>query len=170
MTRILSWFLRGMIGAAGFAATSPVAYSWFEYTGRDSAFASPLPAGSFHNPILAGFYPDPGLCRVPGKSASAAADYYLVNSTFVYFPGIPIFHSRDLVNWKQPGHVIDRLSQFARPDGTNRYDGFGVTRGIFAPALSHHDGMFYLVCTRVDAGGNFLVTATNPAGPWSDPI
>lgn len=135
---------------------APIAFDWFEYTGRDTAFESPLPAGYFRNPILAGFYPDPSICRVDD-------DYYLVNSTFGYFPGIPIFHSRDLVNWQQLGHVVDRASQLD-------YDGIGITRGIFAPALSYHGGTFYLVCTMVDAGGNFLMTATNPAGPWSDPI
>ena len=138
------------------AASAPVAFDWFEYTGRDTVFASPLPAGSFRNPILAGFYPDPSLCRV-------GDDYYLVNSTFAYFPGIPIFHSRDLVNWTQLGHVIDRPTQL-------NYDNLGVTRGHFAPTISFHDGMFYVLCTMVDAGGNFLVTAKDPAGPWSDPV
>jgi len=141
--------------SAVFAAT-PVAFDSFTYTGRDTAFESPLPAGHFRNPILAGYYPDPSICRV-------GDDYYLINSTFAHFPGIPIFHSRDLVNWKQLGHVIDRPTQL-------KYDGLGITRGIFAPAISHHDGVFYVVCTMVDGGGNFLVTATDPAGPWSDPV
>ena len=138
------------------AAPAPVAFDWFEYTGRDTAFASPLPAGSFRNPILAGFYPDPSICRV-------GDDYYLVNSTFAYFPGIPVFHSRDLVNWTQLGHVIDRPTQLD-------YSKAGVTRGLFAPTINYHDGTFYVLCTMVDGGGNFLVTATNPAGPWSDPV
>ena len=60
--------------------------------------------GTFRNPILPGFYPDPSICRV-------GEDYYLVNSTFEYFPGLPIFHSRDLVHWRQLGHVLDRPSQ-----------------------------------------------------------
>ncbi len=138
-------------------ATSPsVAFDWFEYTGRDPALASPAPAGYYSNPILAGFYPDPSICRV-------GEDYYLVNSTFAYFPGIPTFHSRDLVHWTQLGHVVTRPAQL-------NYDGLGVSRGIFAPSISHHAGTFYLVCTMVDAGGNFLMTATNPAGPWSDPV
>ncbi len=144
-------------------APAPVVFDWFEYTGRDTAFAPPLPAGSYRNPILAGFYPDPSLCRVPAKNASDADDYYLVNSTFAYFPGIPIFHSRDLVNWTQLGHVIERPTQL-------KYDGLGVTRGLFAPTINYHDGTFYVLCTMVDGGGNFLVTATNPAGPWSDPV
>ncbi len=137
-------------------AAEPVAFDSFTYTGRDPAFEAPLPAGHFRNPILAGYYPDPSICRV-------GDDYYLINSTFAHFPGIPIFHSRDLVNWKQLGHVIDRPTQV-------KYDGLGITRGIFAPAISHHNGIFYVVCTMVDAGGNFLMTATDPAGPWSDPV
>ncbi len=137
------------------AGPAPVAFDSFTYTGRDTVFEQPLPAGHYRNPILAGYYPDPSICRVGG-------DYYLINSTFAHFPGIPIHHSRDLVNWTQIGHVIDRPTQL-------KYDGLGVSRGLFAPALSHHHGTFYVVCTMVDAGGNFLVTAANPAGPWSDP-
>lgn len=142
--------------AGAFAAPAPVAFDWFEYTGRDPIFEQPLPPGHYRNPILAGFYPDPSVTRVGG-------DYYLVNSTFAYFPGIPVFHSRDLVNWEQIGNVIDRPTQL-------KYDGLGITRGIFAPAISHHEGTFYLICTMVDSDGNFLMTATNPAGPWSDPV
>ncbi len=127
----------------------------FEYSGSDRAFAAPLPPGHFRNPVLAGFYPDPDICRVGN-------DYYLVNSSFAFFPGIPIFHSNDLVNWTQIGNVVDR-------PGKLNYDGLGVSRGIFAPALSHHRGLFYLICTFVDGGGNFLMTAADPAGPWSDP-
>ena len=133
-----------------------VRFDWFEYTGRDALFAEPVSAGNYRNPILAGFYPDPAICRV-------GADYYLINSTFSYFPGIPIFHSRDLVHWTQIGHVIDRPSQMD-------FTGKRITRSLFAPTISHHDGVFYVVCTQVDGGGNFLVTATDPAGPWSDPI
>jgi alpha-N-arabinofuranosidase len=113
-----------------------------------------LGPGEYHNPILAGFYPDPSLCRV-------GDDYYLINSTFAYFPGIPIFHSTDLINWRQVGHVIHRPEQL-------RYDGVGVSGGIFAPAITHHNGAFYVVCTMVGGEGNFVVTAADPAGPWSD--
>jgi xylan 1,4-beta-xylosidase len=142
--------------ATGLAAAERVAFESFTYTGRDTVFAAPLPAGHFRNPILAGYYPDPSICRV-------GDDYYLINSSFAHFPGIPVFHSRDLVNWKQIGHVIDRPTQL-------NYDNLRITRGIFAPAISHHNGTFYVVCTMVDAGGNFLMTAKNPAGPWSDPV
>ena len=138
------------------AGPTPVAFDSFTYTGRDTVFDQLLPAGSYRNPILAGYYPDPSICRVGN-------DYYLVNSTFAHFPGIPIHHSPDLVHWKQIGHVIDRPTQL-------NYDGLGVSRGLYAPAISYHQGTFYVVCTMVDAGGNFFVTATNPAGPWSDPV
>lgn len=110
----------------------------------------------FLNPILAGFYPDPSICR-------AGDDFYLVHSTFSYYPGVPIFHSKDLVNWKQIGNILDRPEQLD-------VEGLGVSRGIFAPAIEYHDGVFYMITTLVDKGGNFVVTATNPAGPWSDPV
>ncbi|WP_026629816.1 glycoside hydrolase family 43 protein [Dyadobacter alkalitolerans] len=108
------------------------------------------------NPILTGFYPDPSVVQV-------GADYYLVNSTFSYFPGIPVFHSKDLKNWKQIGNVIDRSSQMD-------FMGEKLTRGLFAPAISYHNGTFYVTCTDIDHDGNFVVTAKNPAGPWSNPI
>jgi xylan 1,4-beta-xylosidase len=76
---------------------------------------------------------------------------------------VPIFHSRDLVRWTQIGHVLDRASQI-------KLDGLGVSRGIFAPTIRYSAGMFYMVTTLVDGGGNFFVTATDPAGPWSDPV
>lgn len=111
---------------------------------------------TFTNPILKGFYPDPSIVRV-------GADYYLINSTFSYFPGIPVMHSKDLKNWKQIGNVIDRPSQLD-------FMGERMTRGLFAPAISYYKGVFYVTCTDIDHDGNFVVTATNPAGPWSDPV
>lgn len=110
---------------------------------------------NFINPIFAGFYPDPSITRV-------GEDYYLVHSTFAYFPGVPVFHSKDLVNWKQLGHVLNRPEQLD-------LDSLGVSRGIFAPTISHHKGTFYMITTLVDNGGNFVVTTTDPAGPWSNP-
>lgn len=106
------------------------------------------------NPILAGFYPDPSIVQV-------GPDYYLVNSTFSYFPGLPVFHSKDLKNWKQVGNVISRPAQM-------NFLGHRMTRGLFAPAIDYHDGLFYVTCTLIDKGGNFVVTAKDPAGPWSD--
>ncbi|WP_158797741.1 glycoside hydrolase family 43 protein [Pedobacter sp. L105] len=107
------------------------------------------------NPVLSGFYPDPSICKT-------GTDYYLVNSTFAYFPGIPVFHSKDLSHWKQVGNVISRPSQM-------NFLGDGVSRGLFAPSISYDKGTYYVVCTLVDHKGNFVVTATNPAGPWSNP-
>jgi len=133
-------------------------FDWVEYRSEDGA----APArGQFHNPILAGFYSDPSIVRV-------GTDYYLVTSTFSWFPGIPVFHSRDLIHWRQIGNAIDR----AGPGKPAQLD-FGkldMSRGVFAPAISHHDGRFYIVNTCVDCGGNFVITASNPAGPWSDPV
>jgi len=137
-------------------AAEPVLFDWFEYTGHDAPLDAPIKPGQYRNPILAGFYPDPSVVRADDR-------YYLVNSTFAYFPGIPVFESRDLVHWTQIGHVIDRPSQLD-------FDGLGMSRGVFAPTIEHHDGTFYVVNTSVDAGGNFIATAKNPAGPWSDPI
>ncbi|HET8828715.1 MAG TPA: glycoside hydrolase family 43 protein, partial [Pelobium sp.] len=104
-------------------------------------------------------YPDPSVCRV-------GEDYYLVCSTNEYFPGLPLFHSKDLVNWNQIGHVLDRPKQVP-------LDGVNPSGGIFAPTIRYHQGMYYVLCTR--AGGdpsqrNFVVTATNPKGPWSNPF
>jgi xylan 1,4-beta-xylosidase len=110
----------------------------------------------FTNPILAGFYPDPSICRV-------GSDYYLVNSTFSYFPGITVFHSKDLINWKLIGYVLDRREQL-------NLEGQGVSRGIFAPAIRYHNGTYYVTCTLVDIGGNFVVTSKSPEGPWSQPV
>ncbi len=111
---------------------------------------------SFNNPVLSGYYPDPSVCQVD-------EGYYLVTSTFSYFPGIPVFHSQDLVNWTCIGHVLDR------PE-TLPLEGLRVSQGLFAPAIRHHEGTFYLTCTLVGGGGNFIVTAKDPAGPWSDPV
>jgi alpha-N-arabinofuranosidase len=116
-------------------------------------------AGTFTNPILPGMYPDPSICRV-------GADFYLVTSSFEYFPGVPIFHSRDLVHWTQIGHVLTRASQL---DLAGVYS----SGGIYAPTLRHHAGRFYMITTLVGSpkrGGNFFVTAEDPRGPWSDPI
>jgi xylan 1,4-beta-xylosidase len=110
----------------------------------------------YSNPILSGFYPDPSICRV-------GEDYYLVTSTFCYFPGIPVFHSKDLVNWTIISFAINRLSQAD-------FTGLGVSKGIFAPTIRFHDDRFYITCTLVDGGGNFIVTSNDAAGPWSDII
>jgi alpha-N-arabinofuranosidase len=109
----------------------------------------------YNNPILAGYYPDPSICRVENN-------YYLVNSSFSHYPGVPIFLSTDLIHWKQIGHVLDRPSQL-------NLDSLAVSEGIFAPDISYYNGTFFLVTTLVGKGGNFVVTAKDPAGPWSEP-
>jgi alpha-N-arabinofuranosidase len=132
-------------------------FDWFEYVGDDSIYRKmPAGPGEYHNPILAGFYPDPSMVRV-------GDDFYLVTSSFAYFPGVPIFHSRDLVSWTQIGHVLDRPTQL-------NLDSAGISRGVFAPVIRYNKGTFYMITTVVDRGGNFFVTATNPAGPWSEPV
>jgi len=111
---------------------------------------------SYRNPVIPGFHPDPSVVRV-------GTDYYLVTSSFEFFPGVPVFASRDLVHWKPLGHALTRASQLplakARPSG-----------GIYAPTIRHHDGTFYMITTNTDGGGNFYVTAKDPAGPWSEPV
>lgn len=138
--------------------SEPPQFEWFEYEGRDPLYEE-ITAGSgdYLNPILAGFKPDPSITRA-GEN-----DYYIVNSSFAYFPGLPIFHSTDLVNWEQVGHVINRPSQLD-------YSGLEISEGIFAPTIRYHDGTFYVITTMVGGGGNVLMTAPDPSGPWSDPI
>ncbi|MDT8862170.1 glycoside hydrolase family 43 protein [Alkalihalobacillus sp. MEB130] len=109
------------------------------------------------NPVIPGFYPDPSVVKV-GES-----DFYLVTSSFEYFPGIPIFHSKDLLHWEQIGSVLTRESQFNLE--VSRSSG-----GVFAPTIRYQDGLFYVIVTDVTGIGNFFVTAEEPTGPWSDPI
>ena len=138
-------------------ANKSAVFDWLKYEGQDPVHLQPIDvANEYRNPVLSGFYPDPSITQV-------GSDYYLVNSTFTYFPGIPVFHSQDLVNWTQIGNVIDR-------PGMLDFDGLGLSRGVFAPTIEYHDGTFYVANTCVDCGGNFIVTAKDPAGPWSDPI
>ena len=110
----------------------------------------------YRNPVLPGFYPDPSVCRV-------GDDYYMVNSSFCYFPGVPVHHSKDMIHWEQIGHCITRPAQ-------TRLQNIGVWNGIYAPTIRHHDGTFYMVTTNVSGGGNFYVTTKDPAGEWSDPV
>ena len=116
-----------------------------------AAIPDPDAEVTYHNPVIPGFYSDPSVCRV-------GHDYYLVTSTFEYFPGVPVFHSKDLVNWEQIGYCIHRKEQL--PQGMN----------IFACTLRYHEGTFYMITTNVGRGGTFFVTAKDPAGPWSDPV
>lgn len=114
------------------------------------------------NPIIPGFNPDPSIVRV-------GEDYYIATSSFEYFPGVPIYHSRNLVNWTLIGHALSRPEQLD-------LDGIKSSGGIYAPALRYHDGTFYMITTLVSGGregrpaGHFIVTTKDPRGPWSDPI
>jgi len=112
---------------------------------------------NYNNPILPGYHPDPSICRV-------GEDYYLVNSTFEWFPGLPVYHSKDLVNWELIGYGIDRPLQLEFPEG------LGDSRGVFAPTIRYHAGIYYIINTCVGCDGNFYITTTDPAGPWSDPV
>lgn len=110
----------------------------------------------YKNPILPGFYPDPSVCVVNDA-------FYLVNSSFEYFPGVPIWKSTDLIHWQQIGHCLTRNSQL-------ELHGVSPSAGIFAPTIRFHNGLFYMVTTNVSKGGNFYVTAKNPTDEWSEPI
>lgn len=119
----------------------------------------------FRNPVLPGFHADPSVCR-------AGDDYYLVNSTFQYFPGVPVFHSKDLVHWEQVGNCLTRRSQL---DLTGLYTQpnpeIGWTNsGIYASTIRYHEGRFYMVTTVYPSRRHFYVSTDNPAGEWSDPI
>ena len=110
----------------------------------------------YANPVIPGFHPDPSVCRVDN-------DFYLVNSSFQFFPAVPIFHSTDLIHWEQIGNCLTRPSQV-------RLENVNAWGGIYAPNIRHHNGTFYMITTNVSDRGNFIVCATDPKGPWSDPV
>jgi Beta-xylosidase len=110
----------------------------------------------YSNPVVPGFFPDPSVCRVDDT-------YYLVCSSFNYFPGVPLFESKDLVNWSPIGHVLTRKSQLDLTDSP-------TNGGIYAPTIRYHQGRFYMVTTNVDHGGNFYVWTDDIYGEWSEPI
>ena len=163
MNRLLPALAIGLALVACKPAISPgvAVFESFRYEGRDAVYqAHPLPAKDVvYNPILPGWYSDPSFCT------NGEGDYFLVTSTFSYFPGVPIFHSRDLVNWKQIGHVLDRPSQLT---GLGRQHTSG---GIFAPDIKYNPAnrTYYMITTNVGTG-NFLVKTQDPFGSWSEPI
>lgn len=120
------------------------------------SFYSNSNAQGYKNPVISGFHPDPSVCRV-------GDDYYLVTSSFEYFPGVPVFHSKDLINWTKIGHCLTRPSQL-------KLDKCAPSAGIYAPTIRYNEGRFYMVTTNVSGGGNFYVSTDNPAGEWSEPI
>lgn len=154
--------LAGILGLAGCQPSPTVgeaSFDFFEYRGEDAIFDPPInPETEYRNPIMSGFYPDPSICR-------KGEDYYMVHSSFAYYPGIPLLHSRDLVHWEPIGHVLNRPSQL-------QLDSIRLDGGIYAPAISYNpaNDTFYVVTTCVDGIGNFVVKAKDPRGAWSDPI
>ncbi|WP_423127505.1 glycoside hydrolase family 43 protein [Gaoshiqia sp. Z1-71] len=143
-----------------FTSDSLVAhFDYFTYKGDDDFYReNALPGDDyFYNPILPGWYSDPSVCT-DGKN------YFMVTSTFSYYPGVPLFHSTDMLNWKQLGHVLDRPEQLP-------LDGQRTSEGIFAPAISYnpHNQTWYMITTNIRRG-NFFVKTKDPFGPWSDPV
>ncbi len=133
-------------------------FGYFKYSGNDARFSTTIDkTHQYYNPVLAGFYPDPSVCRVGDT-------YYLVNSSFTFFPGVPLSTSKDLVNWTPAGHVLDRPSQVP-------LKGQHVSGGIYAPAISYNkkNKTFYMITTNVGAG-NFYVKTKDPSKGWSEPI
>ena len=110
----------------------------------------------YKNPVLKGFYPDPSVCFANGK-------YYLVTSTFQYFPGVALFESDNLVNWKQIGYVLTRPEQVM-------LDKIPASGGVFAPTIRYNNGRFYMVTTNDTTHRNFYVYTDDIYGEWSDPI
>ncbi|MDR1527367.1 MAG: glycoside hydrolase family 43 protein [Dysgonamonadaceae bacterium] len=159
--KYISLLILSAIGMVSCTSGSDTAvFRYFRYAGADKTYALPFDSvRQYQNPVLSGFYPDPAICR-------KGADYYLVVSSFAYYPGIPIFHSLDLVHWKQTGHVLNRPSQL-------NLDGIRLSGGVYAPAIAYnpHNDTFYLVNTCVGGIGNFVVKTKDPMQQnWSDPI
>lgn len=136
---------------AGGAQAGEAHFQDYHYVGRSQEGFKAGP-GTYLNPIISGYAPDPSLTRV-------GADYYLVTSSFTNFPGLPVYHSRDLTTWTQIGNAVSHSTDFD-------FAGIKVSGGMMAPDISYHDGLFYILCTN---GRNFVITAKDPAGPWSAP-
>ncbi|MBF6629417.1 MAG: glycoside hydrolase family 43 protein [Proteiniphilum sp.] len=155
-TMILSLTLNGQNGQNR-VINAPL-FSHFIYEGEDTVYQrNPLKTDEFYNPILQGCYPDPSITR-------KGNDYFLVTSSFSMFPGVPIFHSVDLVNWRQIGHVLDRKSQL-------EVHRSGVSEGIYAPAITYnpHNDTFYMITTQFAEGiGNMVVKTKDPFKGWGE--
>jgi len=140
-------------------AKNPPIFTQAVYNGDDQVYRdNPLEEDEFYNPILQGCYPDPSITR-------KGDDYYMVHSSFAMFPGVPIFHSNDLVNWTQIGHVLDRKSQLKVHDS-------GISAGIYAPDIIYNpnNDTFYMITTQFSGGfGNIVVKTKDPKQGWSDP-
>jgi len=136
-------------------------FSYFEYAGNDDFYNdNPLPdEHSFYNPILPGWFSDPAVCHTPDG-------YFLVASTFTYFPGVPLYHSSDLVNWRLVGNILNRPSQMQHLEGQNINNG-----GLYAATINYDPSTkTYYMITSDENWGNFYVTTKDPFGDWSEPV
>lgn len=167
MKQYLFALIAVIVGVQQCFARAEARFGYFSYKGDDGYYKeNPLSRdGDYFNPVISGWASDPSICRV-------GDDYWLVTSTFGYFPGVPLYHSRDLVSWEHVGNVLSRPSQLPWLEGLSIDKG-----GVYAPALSYnpHNKTYYMITTCVmnGAGGgskNFYVTASDPLGEWSDPI
>ncbi len=130
----------------------------FTYTGNDPIFEkSRLGDGEIFNPLLQGSYSDASICR-------KGDDYYMVTANYSFFPGIPVLHSKDLVNWEQVGYAMSSDQQLLNTS-------LKAEQGIFPPTIRYneHNDTFYITGTLVGGGGHFVISAKNPAGQWSAP-
>lgn len=139
---------------------NPPLFSNFTYQGSDKVYTdNPLKSDEFYTPILQGCYPDPAITR-------KGDDYYMVCSSFAMFPGVPIFHSKDLVNWTDLGGVLNDVTQF-NPHDT------GISAGVYAPGITYnpHNDTFYMIVTAFSGGlNNIIVKTKDPMKGWGNPI
>ncbi len=139
---------------------NPPVFKSVVYEGNDQVYKDfPLEDDEFYSPILQGCYPDPAITR-------KGDDYYMVCSSFAMFPGVPIFHSKDLVNWTDLGGVLDDVSEF-NPHNT------GISQGVYAPGITYnpHNDTFYMIVTAFSGGlGNIIVKTKDPMKGWGSPI
>ncbi len=166
MKHVILPLLTAFVYLNGFAADDRAQFNYFSYQGNDDYYAAnPLSSpGEYFNPVIGGWASDPSICRV-------GDDYWLVTSTFGYFPGVPLYHSTDLVSWQHVGNVLSRPSQLPWLEGLSLDKG-----GVYAPDLKYNpaDSTYYMITTCVMSGKdggsvNFYVTAPHPLGPWSEP-
>lgn len=144
----------------GKTAKNPPVFSKVVYQGDDQLYKkNPLKEGEFYTPVLQGCYPDPAITR-------KGDDYYMVCSSFAMFPGVPIFHSKDLVNWTDLGGVLNNVNEF-NPHDT------GISAGVYAPGITYnpHNDTFYMIVTAFTGNmGNIIVKTKDPMKGWGSPI
>jgi xylan 1,4-beta-xylosidase len=156
--KIIHLIAAACVVSSSLPAQNSAIFENFTYQGVNR-FEDQASKDSYQNPILAGFMPDPSICR-------KGDDYYLVNSSFSFYPGVPIWHSKDLVNWTQIGHVLNRESQLKI--GRSHMSG-----GVYAPDIKYnpHNNLFYVITTGTGYGRTSIVTTDDPKKQnWSDPI